>query len=1486
MNGEDWKDIDYSLGETQIPSALKLDASIVHNICRFLNSRKDRYEATLIHPKWSYAAHSVLWEEISFDHPSMFRKFYQAVMNNNKSAQYVKSIQFTLKDRPPHPHSTHLFNDIIKSTSPRHAGDNGVLTKRLDILLQIVKACENITTLAIYGWCLKSTHVETLATIARNLSSLYLIGADPDPNVTKKLPPPIHIKSIAPRLRSLRLDGDFKLNDAWAAALVQKAARLEELQLSLTSMNNEQTLQAICSQRLLHLTKLILTDAAVLYEQHITCILRAFPKLTHFCLEGVKQSLSLITIIRAVHYCPQLRSLEIRASPSMDDQASLSSNITDILRSLKEEVKQNKWSASLSNSSTAMLSRFVIENMPVTDVEMQLLSPYLRQLQTLGLKNCPNITDTSFDHILVDQNDNSEVKYLRIVHIIQCQQITSTILSKLATSTQYAYQTVQNIYIDQCGEMTPKDIYQLCHKCADYNLRHLTLVNYLELKKTVVGSFNNYRSDDYQPYILYLDRQAIDGLANTTDSSVKTLPKPCSITGVEIVILATHLNMDVDDLVDLLHKVKEEANDNRQVENQQQTFKPVAHDAKIRKPADRLQQLKMEAMVYSQQQRPTTPALWSSDLKANDDRENHSAFDTIQEGDSYEEFDEFDDRGDSPYIDYSEEDQQRDSENSQYDEEEDEVEGPHEDYDDVNENSDGYENTDGFRNNDNNGDNGDDIANKDDSDDEEEEYVKSSYLTEFRGQHAKTSIASAKNSLPATWRDQSMNNYGADRNLNLGSWGSPANITWASSAAASTATASVINGVNGNSDNHKEPLSFRNINPQQQQQSLQQQFSAGAWNAYKEENYRDQWKQDPLTSSNTNDLNQSTKHFAPAHHRNAPNVIQSDGWGQTKGYTPWEQTEGYVKDVIDEQSKQEFWSQSNDGKWIKLSSVSPSISSAAHHNNDVADSGGVVFEDEGFARLQRTPPPPLITDIMFSEAQRKAVKKQPNKTAPNTKRAAATTNTMARFRANSVVSSDNSVSWDDEDKDEVILKTYHNNNKTATTTNQNKQNNTAGGFNGKKAAISGTSNAAAVRSWHEHFKTEDIESKAAKDTWSSYPHTSMNNQSTKQTFSRSPGPAQPRTITSSNHGNNSSGSLNNSLASIGTSDNNNKIPRASTPTATETLIDTDNTPIFNFDLFSPAINDKPANMPTSDLWDSISNLSLQTGPQLRMDSVLTPTMKESNEKLQQASSIPRAANTTTEVIDFFDINNGRKDDDIHFVQSVPGTTSEREMQMKDTQEKKDTLVSLLDDNSSSNNNIVLPTPTITNTGHNLLEEFMSSTVTTPQFSNAIVSKKEEQQQHEQQQQQTNRRLDRISSIANNVIDTSRVPTTSATVSEPATTKTTISVNNTSVSVPDEIQDFSSLLKEQQQEPSPPAAILSTPFNHLPQDTDTTQSALNNHQVQDSDQQQQDSPDNTAILPDNEASNQPKKSRPVKMKLQVPGENNEYVYEVLKIYEVT
>ncbi|KAI8880385.1 hypothetical protein K501DRAFT_286914 [Backusella circina FSU 941] len=739
----------------------------------------------------------------------------------------------------------------------------------------IVKVCEKLQTLTIYGWNIDPTFLENLGIMGTNLTNLHIIGANPRSNT-------ISIHRLLSRLTSLSLDGNFKLSDAFVGQLVNRDTHLTQLQLSLSGLDRN-TLMRICNNRnYLKLEKMALTDAHNLQDSDVEEFVKAFPKLKTLCIEGAVQ-ITELSLLYAVWKCTDLLELDIRCNPRALEYSSgaMSANFEH------------------PSSHTAInLQRLVLENIRYDDSVIQHLAGSLGKLKLIGLKNCPNITHRTLEALIMSC-DKLQAFYIR-----ECPGVGLDVFTELREVTMAVSASLTTVDIAHSGPTTPASVYNLC--VSNPKLHTLSIEGYPNINDSVVGTFNtvNPHGRSKNSDLVVLDQKSIDALVNTEHPDLSYSGEGRTLSGYQISLLAGHLDMTYHDLITLMDEVAEaESNllngrgsvqSNSRGSMQSSGRVSVQHTLMRNQSTSRMngisprssidmkrkQQLNRMAALKERTSRPDTPSLWSNDYMKNgqdffinDREENYNNMFNGNNGTSifgkgdYKENESDDDNGN----DDDDDDASNGTYDGVYDEDESEVENEEqkeEEEDDEDE----------------------------DEEEEEEGDARDNFYDNMDGPQNRKRLSSTQNNNTTAGQIQDWNTLARQNglsNMELGGWGGDLNGTW----------------------NHS-PKATQNDFPNGLTAKKISQLD-GSYPNQSTSEYVQEWRKN-ATNGNSQKKNSITQN------RNMYSVTDNDtdGWGEAGKFVAWNdlRKQGYNADLIEQQKKTQFW-HADETKWNALPTV-------------------------------------------------------------------------------------------------------------------------------------------------------------------------------------------------------------------------------------------------------------------------------------------------------------------------------------------------------------------------------------------------------------------------------------------------------------------------------------------------------------------------------------------------------------------------------------
>ncbi|CAJ0909367.1 15357_t:CDS:2 [Entrophospora sp. SA101] len=221
----------YFLQEVLTPNvALRLQYKLIKYIAEFLESQQDRYNLCFVNKAWTPAAINVLWSEPIFKTPDSIYYFLRVVKQSKQRALRIRVLNLCA----PEGNNVNSFAPVLCSDHIEHKIMSTYFISKPNLLTNLVRLCENLRKIKVYGWNLSDSHIQSLPQYCPELKEILVIGNN---QLTHKA---FHsLMSCISDLRVLDLDGVFKLSDNFAEALAIKCPSLCSLKLSTKEISEK-----------------------------------------------------------------------------------------------------------------------------------------------------------------------------------------------------------------------------------------------------------------------------------------------------------------------------------------------------------------------------------------------------------------------------------------------------------------------------------------------------------------------------------------------------------------------------------------------------------------------------------------------------------------------------------------------------------------------------------------------------------------------------------------------------------------------------------------------------------------------------------------------------------------------------------------------------------------------------------------------------------------------------------------------------------------------------------------------------------------------------------------------------------------------------------------------------------------------------------------------------------------------------------------------
>lgn len=512
---------------TKMQGFLSIPNAIMETICRLLPTQADRYEACLIHPTWQTAAMVALWESPEFPTQDSFRKFVNRVRQHKRSALAVRHLNLCItRERYPC-----KFEWSVSDELRWHASYRDVLLAKPQVIETLLRQCEKLESLSIYGWQLELEHLQKLAGCLPELRELRILGSACD-STTEKIPqlPTVMFNNVIPRLTKLQLDAVFVYPSQQLSILRTRCTTLKSLRLSLAGMSQE-SFEALCSPSCIYLEELTLAHARHLRDFHVERAITSFTHLRKLYLEDVVH-VTMNGIIAALRECPLLEELAIRASPTREINGDNHSNSNSDDNDARDNYQQNE--------RLPHLRRFQLQNMPVNDDEFGRLLFHSDKLISVSLIGCQNLTNLSMANLC------DAAPFLLALEVIDCKGIGGQTVKSLAYCT--AVRSLEYVTIGGCDEIKPMELYTFIRSAVNHRLKSVSIAGYSSIMNSFIG---RYRTADNRSDAFRLSRADMLSLVGSGP-----VPQSRYLTSEQVVRLASKLQLSVLRLEMILDEIQ------------------------------------------------------------------------------------------------------------------------------------------------------------------------------------------------------------------------------------------------------------------------------------------------------------------------------------------------------------------------------------------------------------------------------------------------------------------------------------------------------------------------------------------------------------------------------------------------------------------------------------------------------------------------------------------------------------------------------------------------------------------------------------------------------------------------------------------------------------------------------------------------------------------------------------------------------------------
>ncbi|KAJ1969578.1 Nonsense-mediated mRNA decay protein 5 [Dimargaris xerosporica] len=450
--------------EFPTPSLLQcMPPKVLRRICTYLSAEpSDLLQLALTCRDLKQLSLEYLWRRPRFRQPQNFHQFLSTVHRYRDTAARIRCLRIMVT--PAHEFRvtgngstatvtldpSQLLAHPALAQHPCHRQVQNSILADPHIIITLVRLCENLQELAIYGWKIRDRDLLTLA-------------------------------SLCSRLRHFELVGGSHYSIHSLVQIIYRMPLLEALTLD-TNVLVTPELAKICAARQIHLTSLKLTGAGVTGDvlapilassSELACLAVA-PLLdftdthlhqwtsTHRHLQSITLADTAVdagTLCHLLERCVHLRHIDIRRAAKFGPDTAVP-----------------EWMVPIS----ASLQALIVENLLMTDDLALMIASNCRSLELLGIRECEQFTDDGVAHFA--QN----LANLVGITLVQCTHVTENALATLASQQ---HESLLYVVLEQCQVHSSSAVEQFTQACP--RLKYLAVKGVETIQQAFAYQFSN-----------------------------------------------------------------------------------------------------------------------------------------------------------------------------------------------------------------------------------------------------------------------------------------------------------------------------------------------------------------------------------------------------------------------------------------------------------------------------------------------------------------------------------------------------------------------------------------------------------------------------------------------------------------------------------------------------------------------------------------------------------------------------------------------------------------------------------------------------------------------------------------------------------------------------------------------------------------------------------------------------------------------------------
>ncbi|KAJ1983922.1 Nonsense-mediated mRNA decay protein 5 [Dimargaris verticillata] len=426
--------------EFPTPSLLQsMPPKVLRRICAYLSPEStDLLQLALTCRDLKQLSLEYLWRCPRFRQPQNFHQFLTSVHRYRDTAARIRCLRIMVT--PAHEFRvmgnrstttvildpSQLLAHPALAQHPCHRQVQNSILADPHIIITLVRLCENLRELAIYGWKIRDQHLLTLASLCSRLRRFELVGGS-----HYSIQSLVQTVYRMPRLEALTLDTNISITPELAKLCATKQIQLTTLKLAGAGVTSDALAPILASS-----SELACLAVAPLLDFTDTQLHQWTS--SHLNLQSITLADTAVdarTLCHLLEHCAHLRHLDIRRAAKFGPDTAVP-----------------EWMVPIS----ASLQVLIVDNLLMTDDLALMIASNCRSLELLGIRGCEQFTDEGVAHFA--QNLTNLIG----ITLVQCLQVTENALGTLA---DHQHEALLYVVLEQCKVHSSSAVEQFTQSC-------------------------------------------------------------------------------------------------------------------------------------------------------------------------------------------------------------------------------------------------------------------------------------------------------------------------------------------------------------------------------------------------------------------------------------------------------------------------------------------------------------------------------------------------------------------------------------------------------------------------------------------------------------------------------------------------------------------------------------------------------------------------------------------------------------------------------------------------------------------------------------------------------------------------------------------------------------------------------------------------------------------------------------------------------------